>query len=52
MHIILVQVSGESKWRFFATCHPGLEYAVAAELAGPAIGATDVSQGQAGVTFW
>jgi putative N6-adenine-specific DNA methylase len=37
--------------QFFATCHPGLEEVVAAELAAPAVGAADVRPGRAGVAF-
>lgn len=33
---------------FYATCHPGLEAVVAAELAGPTIRATAVHAGTAG----
>lgn len=36
---------------YFATCHPGLEEVVAAELASPNIRATNVSLGKAGVSF-
>jgi 23S rRNA G2445 N2-methylase RlmL len=31
---------------YYATCHPGLEAVVAAELAAPAIGAADVHPGE------
>lgn len=36
---------------YYATCHPGLEEVVAAELASPNIRATNVSPGKAGVSF-
>lgn len=39
-------------FRFFATCHPGLEPVVAAELGGPSIRAQHISCGKAGVEFW
>lgn len=42
----------KNRWRFFATCHPGLEGAVAGELAGPHIAAEDIATGSAGVSFW
>ena len=35
--------------RFYATCHPGLEEVVAAELSSPLIGAIDVAPGGAAV---
>ncbi len=37
--------------RFYATCHPGLEEVVAAELSSPLIGAIDVAPGASGVSF-
>ena len=37
--------------RFFATCHPGLEPFVAAELRSAAVGASGVEQGRGGVHF-
>jgi len=43
--------SGGRLQSFYATCSPGLEAVVAAELASPAIGAVDVQPGRAGVTF-
>ena len=36
---------------YFATCHPGLEPALAAELQGGHIGAQDVDIGTSGVSF-
>ena len=36
---------------YFATCHPGLEAVVAAELAGGSIGAQAVAPGRSGVAF-
>ncbi len=43
--------AGGSEQQYFATCHPGLEGVVAAELAAPQIGAQDVCLGKAGVHF-
>ena len=37
--------------RYYATCHPGLEEVVAAELRSPRIGAARVRPGRAGVSF-
>lgn len=37
--------------RYYATCHPGLEEVVAAELAGPNVRAARVRPGRAGVSF-
>lgn len=37
--------------RFYATCHPGLEKVVAAELSSELIGAVDVQPGASGVSF-
>ena len=37
--------------QYFATCHPGLEDVVAAELNSPDVGASDISHGKAGVSF-
>ena len=48
----IVQEGGGDLWRFFATCHPGLEEVVAEELRGPAIRGLQVNTGSAGVTFW
>ena len=36
---------------YYATCHPGLEDVVAAELESPLIGASDVRVGSSGVSF-
>ncbi len=36
---------------YYATCHPGLEEVVAAELSCPAVGAVEVQPGKAGVSF-
>jgi len=43
--------TGGGEHQYFATCHPGLESVVAAELAAPRIGAQDVRLGKAGVHF-
>eukprot|EP00897_Mesotaenium_endlicherianum_P008134 jgi/Mesen1/7349/ME000377S06561 len=40
-----------ANYQFFATCLPGLEFLVAAELMSPVIGATLVTPGKAGVAF-
>ena len=37
--------------RFYATCHPGLEHVVAAELASSEINASDIAVGKSGVGF-
>jgi len=37
--------------RCFATCHPGLEAVVAAEMRAPAVGAVTVAEGRGGVYF-
>ena len=37
--------------RFYATCHPGLEHVVAAELASREINASDIAVGKSGVGF-
>ena len=39
------------EWRYFASCHPGLEVILARELASPEVGAIDVEPGKAGVSF-
>lgn len=39
------------QFHFYATCHPGLEAVVAAELAGRSIGAANIHPGKAGVSF-
>ncbi|KAL4458935.1 hypothetical protein ABPG75_013800 [Micractinium tetrahymenae] len=38
-------------FHYYATCHPGLEEVVAAELAGRCIGAANIHPGKAGVSF-
>ena len=43
--------SASGAQEYFATCHPGLEGVVAAELASPQIGAFDIRDGKAGVYF-
>lgn len=49
--------AAEAPWssdseQYYATCHPGLEEVVAAELAAPEIGARSIRPGKAGVYFW
>ena len=46
-----LSVSTHAAAQYFATCHPGLEDVVAAELRSPAIGAANVETGKAGVHF-
>ena len=49
-----LQPAGGSRRRFYATCHPGLEPALAAELRSPplaASGVVAVQPGRAGVSF-
>eukprot|EP00887_Chlorella_sp_A99_P006659 scaffold3.g6659.t1 len=45
------QRSESEQLQYYATCHPGLEEAVAAELAATPIRAFDVRPGKAGVSF-
>lgn len=41
----------ETLTKYFATCAPGLETVLAAELSSPLIGAQEVEVGKAGVSF-
>lgn len=51
-HLYSDKISSKSEQcRFFATCAPGLEQVVAAELASPLIGATEIKEGSGGVYF-
>jgi len=45
------QQQAPSNLYYFATCHPGLEDAVMAELANPAVGVTNIRMGRSGVSF-
>lgn len=42
---------GETLTKYYATCAPGLEEVLAAELASPLVGAQEVEVGSAGVSF-
>ena len=46
-----IQVPSEYTYKYYATCAPGLEELVAAELSSPLIGARDVEVGSSGVGF-
>ncbi|KAH9324721.1 hypothetical protein KI387_004899 [Taxus chinensis] len=50
-HFSTEKTSKSQPCKYFATCSPGLEQAVAAELGSPLIGASEIIQGSGGVHF-